>query len=365
LYNGRQTPRYGENLLKNQQLRGAAALLALMFALAGCNRQETGTDALAKVNGEKITRDEVEKYFKNQTSNSPQQPTGDQAASLRLSILKQLIDDEMMMQRARKLNLLATDEEVEAKFTEFKAPYTPDEFEKRLKDSSMSLDDLKRNLRKTLTLEKVINKEITSKINITDADIAKYYNEHKAEFNLIEPQYHLAQIVVTTLPNAQVSNLKNDKAQNEAEARKKVQMIMNRLDTGEDFASVAMNYSEQPATSANGGDMGFIPESSLKQEPQMMDLINRLRSGQNTPPLPIVEPGSRRLVGFRIIKLIAREPSGQRELGDPRVQAAVRQQLRERREQLLKAAYYETVRNESEVENYLAQELIKNTGTGK
>jgi peptidyl-prolyl cis-trans isomerase SurA len=356
---------YGGVLQKNQLLSGLILGAALVSSVVGCNRAETGADALAKVNGEKITREEVDKYFKNQTSGSPQQPTGDQAASLRLSILKQLIDDEMMMQRARKLNLLATDEEVEAKFTEFKAPYTPEEFEKRLKDSNMSLEDLKRNLRKSLTLEKVINKEITSKINITDGDITKYYNDHKTEFNLIEPQYHLAQIVVKTLPNPQVSNLKNDKAQNEGDAKKKVQMIMNRLDSGEDFATVAMNYSEQPATSANGGDMGFIPESSLKQEPQMMELIGRLKSGQSTPPLPIVDPGSRRLVGFRIIKLIAREPAGQRELSDPRVQAAVRQQLRERREQLLKAAYYETVRNESDVVNYLAQDLVKNTGTTK
>ena len=46
----------------------------------------------------------------------------------------------------------------------------------------------------------MINKEVTSKITISDADITAYYNAHKAEFNLVEPQYHLAQIVVTTRP---------------------------------------------------------------------------------------------------------------------------------------------------------------------
>ncbi len=69
---------------------------------------------------------------------------------------------------------------------------------------------------------------------------------HKAEFNVIEPQYRLAHIFVSTQPNQQVRNLKNDKAKNEAEARTKIQMIMNRLDSGEDFASVAMNWSERP-----------------------------------------------------------------------------------------------------------------------
>jgi peptidyl-prolyl cis-trans isomerase SurA len=343
----------------------AAGLLTFAAAFSGCQRGESGKDALAKVNGETITRSEVEKYYKNRTANAPQQPTSEQADSLRLGILTTLIDDEMMMQRARKLNLLATDEEVDAKFAEFKAPYTQEEFDKRLKDSGMSVEDIKQNLRKSITLEKVINKEITSKINITDADITNYYNEHKAEFNLIEPQYHLAQIVVTTTPNAQVSNLRNDKAQNEADARRKVQMLMNRLDSGEDFATVAQNFSEQPATSANGGDMGFIPEPSLKQDPQVYEVISRLKAGSYTQPLAIVDPGSRRLVGFRIVKLIAREPAGQRELSDPRVQSTIRQQLRERREQLLKDAYYQVVRNDTEVENYFAQELLKKAGAAQ
>jgi peptidyl-prolyl cis-trans isomerase SurA len=56
----------------------------------------------------------------------------------------------------------------------------------------MSLDDLKRDIRRQLTETKLINKEIESKINITDAQIAAFYAAHKADFNLIEPQYHLA-----------------------------------------------------------------------------------------------------------------------------------------------------------------------------
>ena len=68
---------------------------------------------------------------------------------------------------------------------------------------------------------------------------------------------------MTTSPNPQVHNLKNDKAQNEADARKKIQMIVNHLDSGDDFATLAMNYSEDAETSGNGGDLGFAPESSL------------------------------------------------------------------------------------------------------
>ena len=336
--------------------------LACLLALGACTGKKGGEETWAKVNGRKISRAEVEKYYRNQTQGSPQQPSEEQALSLKLSILKELIDNEILMQRAEKLGLLATDEEVDSKLNEIKAPYTKEEFDKRMQERNITLDDFKRDLRRSITIEKVLNKEITSKINISDSDISSYYNEHKAEFNLIEPQYHLAQILVTPAPNPQVRNLKNDKAQNDADAKKKIQMLENRLDSGEDFATVAMNYSEQTETSANGGDLGFIPESSLKGDKTAWDAITKLKPGQYTTPLAAADPQSGKVYGYRIIKMISKEPAGQRELADPRVQQAIREQLRDRREQLLKAAYYESLHNNASIENYLADDILKNSG---
>lgn len=338
-----------------------ASALLLLAVLAGCSKKQSSGDVVARVNGKAILRSEVDKYYNNQTAGAPQKPSGEAATSLRLNILRELIDNEIMMQRAEKLGLLATDAEVDNKLTEIKAPYTAEEFDRRLKDKSLTVDDFKLDLRRNLTVQKVLNKEVTSKISIADADITAYYNEHKAEFNLIEAQYHLAQILVTAQPNPQIRNLKNSKAQNEAEARAKAQMIMNRLESGEDFSSVAMNYSEDPQTASNGGDMGFAPESSLKgmavQEPGTRDAILRLKPGETSGILAV--SAGRQVLGYRIVKLVGKEPAGQRDLNDPRVQQAIREQLRDRREQLLKAAYYETVRNEARIENYLAQEILK------
>ncbi|HVP51005.1 MAG TPA: SurA N-terminal domain-containing protein [Terriglobales bacterium] len=329
--------------------------------LAGCGSKESSGDAMAKVNGKKILRADVEKYYRNQTAQAPQQPSAEEATSLRLAIIKQLIDDEIMLQKAEKLGLLATEEEVDSKLNEVKAPYTQEQFDQRLKERGLTLEDLRREFRRNITIEKVINKEITSKITISDADISSYYNAHKAEFNLVEPRYHLAQIVVTASPNPESSNLKN-KALNPADARKKIQMVENRLDSGEDFATVAMNYSEDPSTAGNGGDMGFIPESAIKSDPTAREIVSRLKAGQNSPVIPVADPSTRQVVGYRIVKLLAREPAGQRELNDPRVQQAIREQLRGRREQLLKAAYYEVVRDEAKVENYYAEQVLKNSG---
>lgn len=352
------------NSFRRIALMVAGALL--LIGLSGCSRNSSGGDLMAAINGRKIYRTEVDKYYANQTSGSDQQPAGEQAVSLRLSILNELIETEILMQRAEKLGLLATDEEVDRKLNEIKSPYTAEEFNKRLQDKKISLDDFKRDLRRSLTRDKVLNKEITSRINITDQDVSSYYNEHKAEFNLIEAQYHLAKIMVSGMATGQVHNLQNSKAQNDVEARKKIEMIVNHLESGDDFATMAMNYSEDPETSNNGGDLGMAPESALKTaDPATRDAVLKLKPGQYTPVIPMINPTNHQPFAYMIVKLIAKEPAGQRDLNDPRVQQQIRQQLRDRREQLLKAAYYETLRDDSKVTNYYAEKVLKDLGAAK
>lgn len=331
----------------------------------GCNSHQGSGDAAAIVDGRKIYNSDLDKYYENQTTGSDQHPSGEQALALRLNILREMIDNEILMRRAEKLGLLATNDEVESKLNEIKAPFTQEQFNARLAEKKISLDDFKRDIRRSLTVEKVINKEVTSKITVSDQDITTYYNDHKAEFNLVEPQYHLAQIFVTPAPNPQVRN-QSGKAQNEADARKKIQMVMNRLDSGDDFATLAMNYSEDPETSGNGGDLGFTPESSLQRtDPATRDAVSKLKPGQYSPIITVINPLNKQVVGFRVVKLIAKEPAGQRELSDPRVQEAIRSQLRDRREQLLKNAYYEVLRDQAKVENFLAEKVLADSGTTK
>ena len=134
---------------------------------------------MATVDGRKIFRTDVDKYYDNQVASAQQPPSGEQAMALRLNILHQMIDDEILMRRAEKLGLLATDDEVDKKFNEYKAPFTQEEFEKRLKDQKITQADFKRDIRRSITVEKVMNKEVVSKINVTDQDITDYFNAHK------------------------------------------------------------------------------------------------------------------------------------------------------------------------------------------
>ncbi|MFZ1158851.1 MAG: SurA N-terminal domain-containing protein [Candidatus Sulfotelmatobacter sp.] len=342
----------------------ALAAVLLLASLMAC-KSPVGGDVVATVDGRKIFRSDVDKYYENQISSAQEQPAGEQATSLRLSILHQLIEDEIVMQRAEKLGLLATDEEVDRKYTEIRSPLSEEEFAQQLKERKITLADFKREIKRSITVEKVMNKEVASKINVTDADVSDYYSAHKSEFNLIEPTYHLAQLFVTPQPNPQVHN-QNNKAQNEAEARKKIQMLANRLDSGDDFAKLAMDYSEDPQTSGSGGDLGTVLESALRNTPQSTrDAVMKLKPGQYTPIITVMDPTNKQLVGFRIVKLLAKEPAGQRQYSDPRVQQAIRSQLHDRREQLLKAAYYEVLRDSAKVENYYAKKILDSNGIEK
>jgi peptidyl-prolyl cis-trans isomerase SurA len=225
----------------------------------------------------------------------------------------------------------------------------------------MTLDDYKRFIRRSLTQNKLLNKEIESKVNITDAEISSYYAAHKADYNLIEPRYGLARILVTTTPSPQTSNLQNNKASGDADAKKKIETLRNRLESGDDFSTLAMQYSEDN-TASNGGDMGFVLETQLRTDPILQEAYNaigKLKPGQYTDILPIVDPATHRIGGYAIYKLISREPAGQRDLNDPRVQQSIRQGLREGHAQLLRNAYLEKLHDEAKVHNYLADEILK------
>lgn len=335
----------------------SAAILAVL-SLASCKKAPP-TNVAAIVNNHAITYAELDKTYQSQYPQSVEGSSEDLVMMQKLDVLTSLINSELLMQRAEKLGLIAVDADVDTEFNKMKAPYTKEEFERQLAARKMTVDDLKSQLRRQLTIDKLINKEITSHITITDADVANFYNANKASFNLAEPQVHMAQILVTPTPDPNARNLKNSKAQNDTEARTKILDIEARLKRGDDFVQLAQNYSEDPSTAANGGDMGFVPESALERaNPDLRKMVVSLPPGGVSGPIHSQE-------GYRILKVISKEPAGQRELNDPRVQQSIRETLMNRKDSLLKAAYYEVQRNTAKIENYLALSVSDSTGKSK
>lgn len=334
----------------------ATVLLTPLLLTACKGGRPRSPEVWAEVNGKEILRSDVERYYKKEIASSTEAPSEEEALSLKLNILGEVIHNEILLQKAAESGLLATDSEVENRFTEMKTPFTEDEFQKRLKDQGITVEQLKNDLRRNISIEKLFNKEITSKISITDADIAHFYEVNKAAFNVVEPQYRVAQLLVTPRPEPQLTNLKNDDAKNDAEARLKIRRLLDRLRAGEDFAQLAQNYSEDSATVRTGGDLGYFPASALNEtDPALRRAIQTMKVGENSG---IIQTRS----GYHILHLLAKEPSGQRELSDPQVQASIRKRLFDRKDQLLKAAYFERARSEARVHNYLARQILESSG---
>src|SRR6266849_3731167 len=332
--------------------RAAAWLpLAVMVfsAAAGCNKQARhAPDVWAVVNGKEIKREEVDKYYRTRVNPEGQEPSQEESLSQKLNVLDELINNEILLEKAKKLNLEASDGEVE------------DEFQRRLKDQAMTVEDLKLELRRQLSIQKLLNREVVAKIAITDQDVTEFYSANKAQFNVAEPQYHIAQILVTPRKEQQIRNRKNDDATNEAEAQRKVKMLMDRLNSGADFAQLAMDYSEDANTAGTGGDLGYVPESALNQsDPALKKVVVGLKAGQVSQPIQVQPKDGPRIL---ILKLITRESPGLRGIAEPQVQQTIRDTLRNRKEQLLRLAYLAIARDGARVTNYLAEQVVEAAG---
>ena len=349
--------RNGGAIHRGVALLPAAVLVVSLFA--GCKQQEHhAPDVWAVVNGTEIKRDEVEKYYRTRINPEAQETSPEEVLSGKLNVIEQLINNEILLERAKRLNLEASDGEVEDKFTELKSGYTEDEFQRKLKDGGMTVDDLKKDLRRQLSIQKLLNREVAAKVTLTDQDVTDFYNANRNQFNVAEPQYRISQIVITPRKDPMVRNRKNDDATNEAEAERKAKMLEDKLLSGADFSELAMDYSEDPNTAANGGDLGYIPESSLnapQTDPILKRMVQTLKPGQVSQPIVLKD-------SIRILKLVAREAAGQRGINDPQVQQMIRDTLRNRKEQLLRNAYLAVARDEAHVTNYLAIQVIETAG---
>jgi peptidyl-prolyl cis-trans isomerase SurA len=161
---------------------------------------------------------------------------------------------------------------------------------------------------------------------------------------------------VTPFPEAQLTNAKRDDARSPADARTKAERLFRDVQGGQDFALVARDWSEDVETSPNGGDMGFRALADLENiDPRLSQAVQRLKIGESSP---LIETK----YGYHILKLLERDPGGQKELNNPQVQAQIRQAIFSRKEEMLRAAFSETARNKAQINNYMAERLLDSVG---
>lgn len=335
-------------------LRRRAAGLALALAAASllsCSHPTApGADVWAEADGKSITRAEVERQYRNRMSTTADTGDPEQEWSFKLNILDEMINNQILLSHAAHARVTVSEAEVDDRVAHLRSPYSEEEFQKKLAGEGMSLEELRTEVRNSLVITKLINKEIESRITVSNQEISGYYERNKANYSVPETEYHVAQIQVTPERDPQVRNLKNDDASSPAAAERKIQALYARLSAGEDFSTVAQDYSEDPRTAPGGGDMGFLPASSLESNPALKKAVLSLQVGGISG---IIQTAT----GFHILRLLGVEKPGQHDLSDPQVESAIRQTLTNEKEQLLKAAFIEDLRNRAKIVNYLAQQI--------
>jgi peptidyl-prolyl cis-trans isomerase SurA len=273
----------------------------------------------------------------------------------KLSLLDDLILQDILLAKARASKVEVADSELDKSFADAKKNIPDDAFQQELTKRGVTAADMREGLRRELLTQKLIEQEVGSKITVTAEEVSNFFLANRNQFNLAEESYHLAQIVVTPVRDAQVANRTGDDAATPQAAAEKVKMLMERLKAGASFGELATGYSEDPESAQRGGDLGLVPMSRLKQAPQQLrDVVLNKAPGT----VNVASMGG----AHTLVLVVAHEPAGQRDLSTPGVSDRITEALKGRKEQLLRAAYLTAARTDADVVNYLARRVVEGQG---
>ncbi len=335
-------------------------LTAVAFGLSGCTG--SGADAkdntvAATVNGRNIMLKEVERGVNQQAGGKQADLSSLQLAQARLQVLGNLIQREVLFQRAEREKLLPTEDQIEGVINQQKqqSGMTSEDFDKSLKEQNLSIETLREEARKDLAISNLQDK-YNSKISISDKEVEDFYAGNKSQF-VNARGVALAMIMVDPADNS-AQGIQND-AKSEAEAKLKIDNIYQQLQGKADFATVARAKSEDVNTLARGGDIGFATEEDLKNNsfpPELIaNFMGSMQVGDYTQPVRF-NSGK-----WYIFKLEEKRLQAENlTLESPGVRQQITQGLTNQRKQILNAALLEVAINEAKITNNLAAQMLTN-----
>ena len=270
-----------------------------------------------------------------------------------LQILDQkLIQQEVMFQKAEKEGTVPSEDDITVEFNKTKqqSGMSQEQFDKMMKDSGQTEASAREAIKKSLAIQK-LTERITGKIETPkDSEIDAFYNGNKSAF-VKKRGVKLAAIVVDPSKSGD-----NDTTIDEQSAVLKGNEILKRLNTGEDFAKIARESSEDQSK-LQGGDLGYLSEDDLKQ-----NFSPQVAAALMNPQFPIGRLLPTPMQGkFYILKLQERNDKDEDvTLETPGIRQQVNEQLVNARKQLLAASYQSIAMNEAKIVNNLAQKVVDN-----
>jgi peptidyl-prolyl cis-trans isomerase C len=222
------------------------------MAKTGANQEK-----VAVVNGTVITRSEYDvemSRFERQMAMSGRAPNPAEASEMKKRVLDGLVDRELLKQESKKLGIKVDDGEVNEQVATLRQKFsTEKEFTDTLAKMNLTEADLKTQLRQDLNIKKLIDKQVASKVTITQEEAKAFYAGHPELFKAPE-MVRASHILIKVEPNAS--------AEDKAKARERITAIQKRVKNGDDFAALAKESSECPS-GANGGDLDYFQRGQM------------------------------------------------------------------------------------------------------
>jgi len=337
-------------------------LVAAGLVLSGCDSGGSAAKdnmVAATVNGRNIMLKDVERAVSQQAGGNPSTLNQLQMAQARLQVLSNLVQREVLFQRAEREKLLPTDAQIDGAIATQKqnSGMTAEDFDKSLKAQNLSMETLREEARKDLAISNLQDK-YNGKINISDREVEEYYTANRQQF-VRARGVALAMIMIDPADNS-ADGIKDD-AKGDTDAKLKIDNIYQQLQGKADFATVARARSEDINSLRSGGDIGFATEQDLKNNNFPADLVANLfgtmQVGDYTQPTRFASGK------WYIFKLAEKQLTTENlTLESAGVRQQITQGLTNQHKAVLNAALLETAMNDAKIVNHLATEMLNNPG---
>jgi len=212
-------------------------------------------DVLARVNGEKVTRSEVEDFVHNLEGRAGGPLPADQRDRVYRGVLDQIVGYKLLLQEVKTRKVVVTDADVDARIALLKKQFpSEDLFIKTLAERKMTLVQIKEEARKDLSISRLIDAEIAAKVAVKSEQVETFYKSNPDQFT--QPERVKASHILISVPETADAAAK-------AAAKSKAQQILKDIKAGKDFAALAKQHSQDPGSAPNGGDLGFFPQGQM------------------------------------------------------------------------------------------------------
>jgi peptidyl-prolyl cis-trans isomerase C len=214
-----------------------------------------GNKAVAKGKGFEITRGQLDDEIiriKSQAAGRGQNIPPEQAALMERQVLEQMLQVQLLRAKATEADQAAGKALAEKRFEEAKTKLGSEEaLNRQLKLMGASREEVLAKWNESAIAETVLKREL--KVNVTDADVRKYYDDNPARFE--EPEMVRASHILLVTTDRNTNTELSD--EQKAAKRKQLEGILKRARAGEDFATLAKEYSEDLSSKEKGGEYKF------------------------------------------------------------------------------------------------------------